>query len=259
MGKQRARISKIINTLKINNAATIRELADMLSVSEMTVRRDLRLLAGDNIVKLIHGGAVFNPNSIIEKNEGKYSLSAEENRRTAEKIRIGRKAATLLEPDDIIIIDAGSTTECLAKAIPDNIPITIMCYTLNALLEVQRKNDCRLIFAGGYYHDNTMMFESPEGVELIKRIRANKAFISAGGVNHRLGVTCSNHYETETKKAALNSSLIKVLLVDSSKFGRIRPTYFADLDDFDIVITDTGISEEYADIITGLKLTLYTV
>jgi DeoR family deoxyribose operon repressor len=162
----------------------------------------------------------------------------------------------MIEPDDIIIIDTGSTTEYIAKYLPDDIPITVLCYTLNVLLEVFKKKNCRPIFSGGFFHDNTYMFESPEGVTLIKRSRVNKAFLSASGISHRLGVTCANYYELETKKAALQSSQSRYLVSDASKFGRVRSTYFAELTDFDAVITDKSLPSDYEKLILDQELKL---
>jgi len=120
---------------------------------------------------------------------------------------------------------------------------------------VRRKN-IRTMFSGGIFHENTLMFESSEGLSMISRYRATKAFITASGVNHQFGVTCMNPYERETKKAAIRSSMKKILLVDSSKFGTVRSDYFAELADFDEIITDGGIPEEYAEIIKKLGVKL---
>jgi len=91
---------------------------------------------------------------------------------------------------------------------------------------------------------------------MIKNFRANKAFVTASGIDHKFGATCSNYYERPTKKALMQSSLKKILLVDSSKFGLIRSDYFADLNEFDEIITDKGIPEEYKEIIKSLGITL---
>lgn len=113
--KKDERIKNIINMLKQKNAISIKELTKRLNVSEMTVRRDLSLLEGDNVVELIPGGAIFQ--AYIDTNLGEdiYSIANEEARRTREKIRIGQKAASLIEPNDTVIIDVGSTTEYVAK------------------------------------------------------------------------------------------------------------------------------------------------
>ena len=176
-----------------------------------------------------------------------------------EKIKISRKAASLVEPNDIIVIDTGSTTENLPKFILENISLTVICYTLNNLFNIYENENWKLVFPGGYFHNNTLMFESPEGIEVIKRIRANKAFISAAGVSEKLGVTCVTSYEKETKQAVIESSDTKILLVDSSKFGKIKISHFAELTDFDIVITDSGISKECEEIIKNIGVKLYIV
>jgi DeoR family deoxyribose operon repressor len=253
------RIKDIINILRLKNVVNIKELTKKLHVSEMTIRRDLDLLSQDNIVELIPGGAIFKPSVDSERDEEKYFITHEETRRIREKMRIGQKAASLFEPNDTIIIDVGSTTEYLAKFMREDIPFTILCFALNILVEVYRKRNCNPIFAGGYYHENTLMFESPEGINLISRTRADKAFVSAAGVHAELGVTCANPYELETKKAILSSSKTKILLVDSSKFGKTKIAYFADLRDFDMVITDTEIPTEYSTIIKNLDIILITV
>jgi DeoR family deoxyribose operon repressor len=101
------------------------------------------------------------------------------------------------------------------------------------------------------------MFESPEGRELITRHRATKAFISAAGVNSEFGVTCSNAYERETKRVSIESAVQKILVADSSKFGVIRSDYFADLEDFDAVVTDGALEESYREELEQLGIQLY--
>ena len=253
------RIKHIINSLQMKSVVSIKGLIKQFNVSEMTIRRDLNLLSSDGIVELIPGGAVLKTEADSERNEERYLISHEEMKRTREKIRIGKKAASVIEPNDTVIIDVGSTTEYLAKFMREDIPVTILCYALYILVEIYRKKNCHPIFAGGYFHDNILMFESPEGINLIKRIRANKAFISAAGVSEQLGVTCATPYEIGPKQAVMKSAKAKILMVDSTKFGKIGVAYFADLQEFDMVITDSEISEEYIEIIRNLGVDLYIV
>jgi len=259
MGNKRSRISFILNRLSIDGFANIKDLSSRLKVSEMTIRRDLGELAKENIVTIISGGAVLKKNPPFSVNEEKYLIKTAESLMLEEKIKISRKAASLVRPNDVIIIDTGSTTEYLPKFIPQNMPLTIICYALNILFNVYENRNWKLIFPGGYFHDDTLMFERPESVDIIKKIRANKAFISAAGVSERLGITCATNYEKETKKAVINSSDTKILLVDSSKFGKVKISHFADLTDFDIIITDTGISTEFVEIIKKVGIKLYIV
>jgi DeoR family deoxyribose operon repressor len=250
------RLKRIINLLRQKNAVTIRELTGLMDVSEMTVRRDLSLLEGDNVIEIIPGGAVL---KLRDEPDGeRYVVEHEEIRRTREKVRIGKKAASMIKPNDTIILDVGSTTEYITKFIPDDLPVTILCYALNILVDIYRKKSSNPIFSGGYFHENTLMFESPEGIELIKKIRADKSFISAGGFLETLGVTCPHYYEVETKKAVINSSKTRILVMDSTKFGKAKAAHFADMKDFNIIITDNELSEEYSRIIreAGIELIL---
>jgi len=259
MARSNYRADFILNNLSVSGFVSIKELSKRLEVSEMTIRRDLQELSKSNIVTLIPGGAILKKNPPTDKDEEKYLIQAAESLMLEEKIKISRKAASLIEPNDVIVIDTGSTTENLPKFIPENMPLTIICYTLNILFNVYENKNWKLVFPGGYFHNNTLMFESLEGIGIIKRIRANKAFISAAGVSEKLGVTCATDYEKETKRAVIDSSDVKILLIDSTKFGKVKISHFADLTDFDIIITDTGISKEFVNIIKNIGIKLYIV
>ena len=207
-------------------------------------------------VRVLHGSVILHPQTRARADESYYSLIAAGAKHPEQKRRVGQLAASLIEPDDTLIIDAGSTTEYLAKFLPEDIPYTVLSYSLNVVSETVRRRNCKSIFSGGAFHENTLMFESPEGLATIRRFRATTAFISAAGANHPFGVTCLNAYESETKKAAIRSARRKILLVDSSKFGVIRSDFFAELSDFNEIITDSDVSEEYREIITSLGITL---
>lgn len=242
-GKER-RMDRVLGILKTENVVSVSRLAEDLDVSEMTVRRYLNSLESEGLVTVLHGGAFLNRESYFEAYEKRYLLTREEIKQREEKERIGRAASQMIEPEDIIIIDAGTTTEWLAKYLPDK-PVRVLCYALNILIELHRKEHCRITFAGGDLHKNTLMFESSEGIELINRFRARRAFLSAGGVHSELGVTAANTYETEVKRAVMKSSLEKILLVDSSKFGTVSSGHYADLRDFYALVTDNGVTAEY--------------
>ncbi|MBN1834420.1 MAG: DeoR/GlpR transcriptional regulator [Spirochaetales bacterium] len=252
------RLNKVIQILRASNIVRIRELARILKVSEMTIRRDLDLLYGEGIINLIPGGAILKKDGHPEA-EKTYYLDDEKGIRIEEKNRIGKKAASLIDHGDIVIIDSGSTTERMVGYMPQEMEITVLCYSLNILLQLYRRKLPRLIFAGGYFHEDTAMFESPEGVQLIHKNRANKAFIAAGGVSDKLGVTTPFHFEVPTKRAAIDTSHTRVLMVDSSKFGKIEAAYFAELTEFDVIITDRGIDKTYLELIQESEIEILLV
>lgn len=258
MSRQSSRISAIIEILQSEGAASTRELSSKLDVTEMTIRRDLQRLSRENIIRIIHGGAIYIDRSQRENSE-EYCFTIEEVRHRDQKIRIGRRAATFVEPGDTVIFDTGTTTEFVARAVPRDMEITVLCYSLNTLNYVCCNPKWRSIIPGGHFHLNTLMFESAKGVEMIRSVRANKAFIAASGVSSKLGITCTDISEVDTKKAAIGSSNARILVADSSKFGEVRVAHFAELEDFTAVVTDAGIPEEYAELIREKGVQLHTV
>jgi DeoR family deoxyribose operon repressor len=259
MNKKKQRAIEIIALLKNHRFLGIQELADRLGTSHMTIRRDLHQLDLDELVEIVPGGVMLRESlNSVDKNPS-YSLITESCLYQDEKLRIGKKAVELLADGDFITIDSGTTTEYLARSIPDEINLSILCYTLNVLFEVYKKKNCNIIFPGGQYHENTMLFQSLEGLQMIKRHRTQKAFIGATGFSDTLGVTCSNVGEPELKQAVMGSSIQKILMVDSSKFGLVRPCYFAEPHDFDVIITDTNIPERYRQFIEKKGIELIVV
>lgn len=245
MSKKQARKNDILCILKNAPGMSIRSLAERMDVSEMTVRRDLRELSNEDYVSIIHGVAILNKNedgSTIVKD---YSLAAERRVMQDAKQRIGAMAATLLEVNDSILVDTGTTTEQIFAHLAPGLPLTITCYNMNSLQACKDRENTALIFAGGFYHRNTQMFESPEGAQLISRICINKYFASAAGIGQRGAVSCIEQHELPSKQSALKAAATRILMVDSTKFGKIRPCMFATLDDFDMVITDRDIAPEW--------------
>ncbi len=258
ISKQEERLVKILNILKLSNPATVNKLAQLLEVSHMTIRRDIEILEKENKVEVFHGGIMLLDSKKMSDWK-EYSLADATTVMCEEKKRIGLKAALMLKENDSIILDTGSTAEFIARAINQNMPLTITCFTLNTLMNVSKLKEGNIIFPGGYFHKNTLMFESAEGINIIKKNRASIAFVSASGISSSLGVTCSNGYERETKLAIMSSSQRKILVADSSKFDVVHSTYFADLTDFDVIITDSGIPDKYRDFCESNGITLITV
>lgn len=244
MGKRDLRIYAMMDALRTSPVLTIRELAERFEVSEMTIRRDLDYLKENGL--------------FYEQNQ-EYIYSEEQIKHLEKKRRIAQFAADQIEADDILILDSGTTTGELSKYIPEDMDLTILCYNFHILFQLHKQDNLSLIFAGGHYHKRDLMFESKEGVDLIKRTRASKMFVSASGIHEKLGITCAYPYETATKRAAIESALKKILVADSSKFGQVRPGYFAQLSEMDMIITDTELGAEWQELITGMGIELHLV
>jgi len=255
--KQNNRIKNILRLLQQKEKATIAEIAAILNVSDMTVRRDLKEMEKEGFIKRTHGGAVLSSGTITI--EDPYIISKETTRNIRQKSRIGEKAASLIYPNETVFFDSGSTTFFVAKFVDKKMPFTAVCYTFKNAIEFYKWKDINLILLGGFFHRDSNVFQSINGTYQISSIRADKAFISSAGVDETLGLTTYFYFEADIKKAMIASAKQRILVVDSSKFGKVSITFFANLDDINIIITDEGISEEYKKIIKSKDIELYIV
>jgi DeoR family deoxyribose operon repressor len=240
----------------------VSEIAKHLGVSEMTIRRDLNELQEKKFVERLHGRATLLVNQPVMNfsyEENSYNLGYASNEMNEEKIRIAKYAANLVKPGEIIILDGGSTADKVADYIPDDMELTVVCYTLNILTKLPKKEKVKILLAGGYYHPGVQVFESLEGIQFLKNIRAHKLFLSVSGVHPTLGMTCANNFEIMFKKTILESALTKILVADSTKFGSLQTAFFSSMDVLDIIITDSGLSEEWGEIIKSKRIELIIV
>ena len=233
---------------------SVKEIAEMLHVSDMTVRRDLNELERQGIIRRTHGGAtLLDPSSSVRD---PYILGEQTAKNVREKSMIGIKAASLVRPDETILLDSGSTTPFVARHIDKDLPLTVLCYTFTNALEFYPRKNANLILLGGFFHRDSNIFHSVENRALISNIRADKAFISTGGLDPELGLTTYFYYEADIKREMIRSARQIILVTDSTKFGKISVTHFAGLDEVDTIITDEGISDEYREILAdrGIEL-----
>lgn len=255
MGDINKRAGQIIELLKEKNGVSVKELAYELDVTEMTIRRDIKQLKAAGIVKNVAGAILLDTDD--EKFYADYITKIHEAEYSAEKVKLGQLAAGLIEENDVVYIDVGTTTVKIIDAMDEKEDVTVVCATINALNALQKKGHVNYCITGGMLREKSEMLTSSKGVEMLKDFGITKAFISAAGVNAKLGVTCINEYEVPYKKTAMQRAVEKYLVVDSSKFGVVRMSYFANLSEFDAVVTDRNISEEWAKQIEELGIRLY--
>jgi DeoR family deoxyribose operon repressor len=258
MTAREARHERLLDSLRENRFLTIRQLAQSLDVSEMTIRRDIASLEEGNKVKSFYGGVSLNE-AEDQQTISPYRIDTELIKRTEHKKRIAQKAVSLIESHDVILIDTGSTTGFIVDFIPEDRDYTVYSYALNVINSACEKESLNVVSCGGYFHKNTRMFESEEGALLLKKTKINKAFMAARGVTDTVGITTAEPYEVNMKRAALGVSEQKILLVDSSKFGKAWYAKYADLNEIDTIITDIDIKEEHKKMILDNGITLYIV
>lgn len=217
----------------------------MLAVSEMTVRRDIA--ACDGRFTYLGGYIVAGADAATRQANGfrPYVFAREAETNAQAKRDACIRAAQLIEPGDAIFIDCGTTLPALAARLPTAGPLTVVCYAMTIAEIVCKRPNLTVMMLGGLYQASSASFySSPESLEMLGRIGITKAFLSAGGVHVERGVSCSNFHEVPIKQKALRVSLKNYIVVDSSKFGVVRPAFFAPLDAFDAVVTDAGVTAD---------------
>lgn len=254
------RMVQELDLLKKHRKISVKELASTMGVSDMTIRRDLDLLRKNHLLERSYGYATLVEGGTGYACDGEiYDLRKARIKNLNEKDRIAKYAASLIEPGDWVFLDNGTTVSRIAYYLPTDFEFTVLCYNFTILAELLNRPNIRIVFPGGYYHPEDFNFISPEGVEFIRHLRANKAFISVSGIHRSLGITCIDSHIVEYKKALIDSSANRILLADSSKFDLVKANHFAEMTDMDMVITDSKLSPEWKEYLKTAQVRLAQV
>lgn len=232
------RRSSIIEYLRLQRSATLEELCNRFSVSINTIRRDIDELEQDGFLRKVYGGVV------LDEKKQVIPLNVRAKAFLEEKARIGQAASRLVKDNDVIIIDSGSTTYHIIKCLKDK-NVTVITNSVNVLDEAMPYSNIKLILAGGTLEREINSFIGKEVVDTLNKFNANISFIAATGISISKGITNSSIFEADIKRAIIDSSAKRVLLVDHTKFDLVSLVSFAGFEDIDIIITDKPVSEHY--------------
>src|SRR5947209_1420620 len=217
--------------------ATLDERVKSLGVSESTVRRDLEALDLAGVVKRTHGGAVFAASEA-------RSMPAFDERTasaTAEKRAIGRAAAALIDDGDTVLLDGGTTTLEVARALLGR-PVQIVTNSLPIAHLAASSKESDLILIGGYVYPRTGVALGPLAIAMMQGIRVRKAILGAGGIVAE-GVYNSNLLLVETERQMMACGQDLMIVADHTKFGRISLAFLCGLDAIGELVADPGIRE----------------
>lgn len=230
----------ICSTLEASGRVSIPDLSERLGVTPVTIREDLKHLEGRGLLTRIRGGAIITPGS---ETEAALELTAMTNR--AEKHAIGARAAAMIESGQTVIIDVGSTTTALAKALsPELRDVVVITNGLNIAMSLESAAGVSVIVTGGTLRKLQHSLVAPMGTLLLEKLRADVAFVGCNGVHIERGFTNANIAEAEIKQAMLGAADRSVFLADHDKIDRVASAFVADIRDADLLITDSGADDE---------------
>ena len=225
----------------VHNRATVQvgELAERFGVSASTIRRDLNELHRADLLSRTYGGAVTP--SVGEAPFIERGMTHRE-----EKERIAAFAACLVRPGETVVLDGGTTTECLARRLRDIPGLTVVTFGMNILQVLTGADNITVIGVGGLLQHRAQIFGGVLALDALAayNLRFDKGFIAATGVSAEAGVTNFGFEEIPLKRRAIELSREVVLLADSSKVGAHSTGFIAGLDQIDRLITDRAAADE---------------
>jgi len=227
----------ILNTLHKEGFVKVVDIAKKLDVTTVTVRKDLKALEEKGLLYRTHGSA-----SPVNPHTADRNVKEKEKIRTKEKQLIGIFAARLIEEDDSIIINSGSTICAFAEQIEPKGRLTVVTSSIKATSILGEHEGINVSQLGGTLRRSSMSVIGSYTLSFLENITCSKVFLGVDGIDPDFGVTTSNIEEAELNRAMMSVSLKTIVLCDSSKFGRKGFGKICNLDKIDVVVTDEGIS-----------------
>lgn len=234
--RRRQQITEMIRT---QGSVQVFALADTFGVSMQTIRKDLHFLEEHGIASCAYGGAISA--SIVNVKEP--PIEAKRSSHMGEKERIGRLAASLINPGDTVMLDSGTTTVQIAQFIEDDDSIAVVTNDFGVMTILVQKTNVRIFMLGGEFRRKNTAFYGAKTIEALNDLQVDKLFLGVDGFDIKGGIT--THYEPE---AMLNRRMVEaarqvIAVTDSSKFGKVCLHRIIDIDGIDDLVTDSNAPE----------------
>ncbi|HKS48936.1 MAG TPA: DeoR/GlpR family DNA-binding transcription regulator [Amycolatopsis sp.] len=236
----RQRQAVILEEARRTGAVLVSDLVAKLGVSDMTIRRDLDVLAGRGLVEKVYGGAT----AILGKSTDEPGFEAKSVQQRTQKEAIAELAAKLVRPGTAIGISAGTTTWTLARALGSVPGLTVVTNSIRVadVLRDSPQPDRSVVLTGGVRTPSDALV-GPVAVHSLRRLHLDLVFLGVHGMAEGPGFTTPNLTESETDRALVEAGRRFVVLADHTKWGIVGISTIASLDEANVVVTDDGLAE----------------
>lgn len=226
------RYNEILRLVNEKKTITVQELTEVLDTSESTIRRDLTTLHKKGSLIKVHGGATA---LSVEGMTRDASLTVRRDMNIEEKVAIAKYAAALIEKDDFVYLDAGSSVDLMIDYIAEQEAI----YVTNAVGHAQKllQKGCRVFLLGGELKEVTEAIVGAQAIDSLKRYNFTKGFFGANGVHRERGLTTPDITEALVKEKAMEQCANRYVLADSTKINQISSVTFAGFEEGMILTT----------------------
>jgi DeoR/GlpR family transcriptional regulator of sugar metabolism len=226
---------EILNLLKRDSLVRVDSLAERFDVSTNTIRRDLRAMEGQGLLQLTHGGAIATNHLQMGQ-----TIGARADDHLDQKQRIGAAAAGMVKDGATILLDAGTTTEHVARALPMDARLTALTNGLNVAHELMRRPNVTTILIGGMLSSTTYCSAGFLAEEFLSHFEVQQAFLSIGGEKNG-SVFNTNVFEVQIKQRMIEAAEQSYVVCTSNKIGAPSLAAFARLQEFAGMVTDRDI------------------
>ena len=247
------RLQMITDLVRERGSVRGRDLVQALGVTDETIRRDLVRLAELGVVRRAHGGAV----ALRPSDETDTALRLREH--ANEKLAIGRRAAELVADGSSIILDSGTTTLCLARALHSKRDLVVVTTAVTNAIELVGKPGMTVIMTGGVIRPSTFGASGQLAAATLRGLHVDQVFLAIHSVSVEGGLTYPLLEEVDAKRAMIEAASKVTLLADHSKFGRQALVRVAPITVVDRIVTTPGIDPVEAAAIRELGIELIIV
>lgn len=253
LAEQRRR--RILDLIEQRGQVTVRDLVDKFSISAVTARADLDSISSEGMAVRSHGGAVRR----VEANQD-YPLRLKKTLHHAEKARIGRAAAELIQDHDTVILDSGTTTSEIARHLKTRRlqSVTIITHALNIASELMDAPHLSVIMIGGLLRPVSCSFVGPQAETMLKEFHADRLFLAVDGFDLELGPSTPDLLEAQLNTLMMRVSKEVNVVADFSKLGRRSLTGIGPIGGVHRLITDSRAPAEFIDSLRKLKVDVIT-
>lgn len=230
----------ILELLQETGSVTVSDLSRRFSVSEETIRRDLTKMESNGLLYKTYGGAFINAGMHRE-----VPVALRSHVQVEAKHLIGALAAECVRNGDTIFLDASTTAIHIAEHLSDKKNLIVITNALKVAETLATAGSVKVICTGGTLRPSSLTTVGKAAEEAVSTYFADKAFICCDGVHRSHGVTDANEREAEVRKQMMHQAESSILVADATKFDVTSFVHIADLSDFDLLITDCPLSEEW--------------
>lgn len=227
----------ILNRLQREGQVIAKIVSAELNLSEDTIRRDLRELAQEGLLQRVHGGALPASPAIADF-AGRETLASEAKR------AIGRAAAALIQPGQVVILDGGTTARELARQLTPGLRATVVTHSPTIAVVLASHPEVEVILIGGRLFKHSVVSVGAAAIESIGRIRADTYFMGVTGIHAELGLSTGDFEECHVKRAWMSAAAETLVLASPEKLNAASPYIIAGMKDIDGMIVPAGVSDE---------------